>query len=79
MEKQQSVSGYKVDTFKMKGSGLVASDTHNLLKKNGAKGGTRTPTGVTPPDPKSTLHTVDTYRSLQINQALSLGFSSLQK
>ena len=53
MEKQQSVSGYKVDTFKMKGSGLVASDTHNLLKTNGAKGGTRTPTGVTPPDPKS--------------------------
>ena len=24
-----------------------------LLETNGAKGGTRTPTGVTPPDPKS--------------------------
>jgi len=27
-----------------------------LLKTNGAKGGTRTPTGITPPDPKSVSH-----------------------
>ncbi len=53
MEKRQSVGGYKVDTHKMTGSGSVTSYVRNLLKINGAKGGTRTPTGVTPPDPKS--------------------------
>ncbi len=34
-------------------SHLRQGDRCNLLKTNGAKGGTRTPTGVTPPDPKS--------------------------
>ena len=37
----------------MKPSGMGSYDTRKVLKTNGAKGGTRTPTTLRPPDPKS--------------------------
>ncbi len=78
MEKRQSLSGYKVDTLKIKGSGSVPSCRSNLLKTNGAKGGTRTPTGVTPPDPKSGPEKVESLRNIRKDNHL-IGFSANMK
>ncbi len=78
MEKRQSLSGYKVDALKMTDSGSVPSYCGNLLKTNGAKGGTRTPTGVTPPDPKSGPEKAETLGNIRKNNHLS-GFPPTQE
>ena len=47
-------------------------DHRNLLKKIGAKGGSRTPMGVTPPDPKSGASANSATFALKMSSAVTL-------
>jgi len=78
MEKQQSVSGYKVDTVKMKGSGSVPSDRCNLLKTWCRRGESNPHESHPSPDFESAQENVESLGNIRNNNHLT-GFSANPK